>query len=302
MYARPPRTYQYKQNDSPVSVASQYNLHPTQLLNANPGGFPFSTGQQINIPPVTTAIPGQTFNYAVAGEGSTVDHRKYTAPTVYQTSHPWANMPNYAPPAVPSGMYNGTPNMAQPLNTPPGGMYVGQGTYLPGQGASFGMSTPNTPVVGGYQGMTPGNSSSFQTIKDRLAGMTPEQAEAELATLTPSLRDAVTNQINGVSSDGSVTNALGTGSEEFMNTKFMKKNLEQGTAFENQLRWDPDRKKYVQIGKLIAEGRLNPRDKNARLSRRKRGGGGGQGGGQQGNDPNARLTGFGLVNFNIGGG
>jgi hypothetical protein len=70
---------------------------------------------------------------------------------------------------------------------------------------------------------------------------------------------------------GMVQTPIGTGSEEFMNTKFMQQNIANGTPFEKQLRWDPDRNKFVQIGKLINEGRLNV--KTGRLGRKKRRGG-----------------------------
>jgi hypothetical protein len=44
------QTYQYKPGDSPLTVSSQFNVTPQQLLQANAGGFPFSTGQTIQIP------------------------------------------------------------------------------------------------------------------------------------------------------------------------------------------------------------------------------------------------------------
>ena len=42
--------YIYQENDSPLIVAEQNGITPQNLFNANPGGFPFVTGQQINIP------------------------------------------------------------------------------------------------------------------------------------------------------------------------------------------------------------------------------------------------------------
>lgn len=42
--------YQYQANDTPVSVANQYGITPQQLIEANPGGYPFSQGQSINLP------------------------------------------------------------------------------------------------------------------------------------------------------------------------------------------------------------------------------------------------------------
>src|SRR5690349_2336246 len=42
--------YKYQTNDSPLTVAQQNGISPQQLIDANPGGYPFSTGQNINIP------------------------------------------------------------------------------------------------------------------------------------------------------------------------------------------------------------------------------------------------------------
>lgn len=46
--------YQYQGQDSPLTVATQYGISPQQLISANPGGYPFSTGQTINIPQLGT--------------------------------------------------------------------------------------------------------------------------------------------------------------------------------------------------------------------------------------------------------
>lgn len=74
---------------------------------------------------------------------------------------------------------------------------------------------------------------------------------------------------------GTTTTEAGTGrtiaDTEFTQTGFYQKYQEQGTSFENQLRWDPERKQYVKIGRLIAEGRLDVRDSRARLKHSRRG-------------------------------
>lgn len=54
------KTYQYKSGDDPVDLAKRFAISPQQLLDANPGGAPFATGQTLNIPytfnsPVTTS-------------------------------------------------------------------------------------------------------------------------------------------------------------------------------------------------------------------------------------------------------
>lgn len=50
--------------------------------------------------------------------------------------------------------------------------------------------------------------------------------------------------------------------------------VQQEQAFLNAKRWDPERKKYVKIGQLIKEGRLDVKDRRARLQRSKGGNGG----------------------------
>jgi hypothetical protein len=42
--------YRYQAGDDPVQIAAQNNITPAQLLEANPGGYPFATGQNINLP------------------------------------------------------------------------------------------------------------------------------------------------------------------------------------------------------------------------------------------------------------
>ena len=45
-----PFVYRYRPEDDPTTVATQFGITPSQLIQANPGGFPFSTGQTINVP------------------------------------------------------------------------------------------------------------------------------------------------------------------------------------------------------------------------------------------------------------
>lgn len=52
---------------------------------------------------------------------------------------------------------------------------------------------------------------------------------------------------------GQVTTAAGTGSAEFMGTGFMQQNAANNVEFENQLRWDPIKKKYRKIGQIQSD-------------------------------------------------
>lgn len=44
------KTYQYQTGDSPATLAQQFQTTPQELINANPGGYPFTNGQTINVP------------------------------------------------------------------------------------------------------------------------------------------------------------------------------------------------------------------------------------------------------------
>jgi hypothetical protein len=51
-----PGVYQYQvgTNDDAVTLAEQNGVTPAELIAANPGGFPLSVGQTVNIPPART--------------------------------------------------------------------------------------------------------------------------------------------------------------------------------------------------------------------------------------------------------
>jgi hypothetical protein len=57
------QTYQYQATDNPADLATKLGTSPQQLLNANPGGYPFDTGQTINVP----AEYGKPLQYAAYG-------------------------------------------------------------------------------------------------------------------------------------------------------------------------------------------------------------------------------------------
>lgn len=61
----PTTPYIYKPGDNPLDLSNQYGLTPNQLIQANPGGYPFSVGQRINLPyqysaPIGPALPNIT--------------------------------------------------------------------------------------------------------------------------------------------------------------------------------------------------------------------------------------------------
>src|SRR5688572_12797605 len=159
------RPYQYQPGDSPLTVANQFNLQPQQIISANPGGYPFSAGQTINIPSAAVNPYAPT----LAAQGT-------SQPRPAQQATGIAGLAIRSRPVAP-GTYNGTPNMAQPLpvsgaNQP----YWMNATNRPST------PVPGVGVQGGYQGLTPGSSTSFESIYNRLSTLTPEEANAQLAT------------------------------------------------------------------------------------------------------------------------
>lgn len=63
-------------------------------------------------------------------------------------------------------------------------------------------------------------------------------------------------------------------SADFMNTKFMQYNTANGIGFYDQLRWDPSTKKYVKIGDLLRQGKLDIRTGKDIVRKKHKGGGG----------------------------
>jgi hypothetical protein len=119
-----PNPYKYQSNDSPLTVASQNGLTPQQLIDANPGGYPFVTGQTINIPQVP-----QTPNFAGVNNANPFQYKP--TPTVLpydadlakvgQSVASWFNGQNTGrPPGVagPVGPGANHPAYPQPQYTP----------------------------------------------------------------------------------------------------------------------------------------------------------------------------------------
>src|SRR5258706_14433365 len=49
-YPNQPQTYQYQNSDQLLNYLGQQGVSHQQVLNTNPGGYPFSVGQTIKIP------------------------------------------------------------------------------------------------------------------------------------------------------------------------------------------------------------------------------------------------------------
>lgn len=112
------------------------------------------------------------------------------------------------------------------------------------------MIDPNTGLP-----MTPQTFASLGYVQNPTTGMYEKGAENTPTANTPS----------------TPLSAAQGGDTDYARTKSAQYYAAQGTAFTEQKRWDPDRRRYVKIGQLIREGRLDVRDKRARLRSPRRG-------------------------------
>jgi hypothetical protein len=208
---RPPKNqiYQYRDNDSPVTVASQFGITPQALISANPGGTPFSTGQSINVPlqygapigpqpfigpqpaPFNQRPPSGYGPGAVPGSAPTVGF----TPTGYNTDDSWFRTTQQAAQA----------NAAQ--------IRLNQGVQAPTTQQQLQGATPGTLGQGDFYGYE---------------------------------RDPETGRSVRVVKNSSNANFL------------------------SELRWDPQARRYVSIGRLLKQGKLDLKGNWRRQSRRQR--------------------------------
>ncbi len=104
---RRPTSYQYKPGDNLSNLSNQYGVTEQQILQANPGGFPFSTGQVISIPShlpglnATSNLQNQPLQPAAQGYG--LGPPRMTQPYAYAAS-PAGTLPTLNPAAFAGGL------------------------------------------------------------------------------------------------------------------------------------------------------------------------------------------------------
>lgn len=202
-----PTPYLYKPEDSPLTVANQFGITPNQLLTANPGGYPFSQGQQINIP----------------------------AANPYQYSAPIGPQP-------PTLLQQ---RMAQPVTTPPVSRL---GTpYGPNYRAQ---PSINPPPSGAY-----GTDDSWYAPAAPAAGTTPQTPGGTTSPVAPTLAGG---DFYGYERDP----------ETGRSVRVIKNSA--SSNFLNELRWDPQRRRYVSIGRLLKQGKLDLKGNWRKQSNRQR--------------------------------
>ena len=218
-----PTTYQYQATDSPQQIASQFGVTTPQLLQANPGGYPFSTGQTIKIPnvpsPMVYGPPKPPVAAANTPYSQLAAQQPYKAigsglPSQRSQNADSARLNAQAQAVINNQVANGIPPMMVPANTP----IINPQTGRP--------ATADDMAASGYTFDPRSNSWRFNQ-------------NTGLAQLAPP---------NG----GSPTAPNG-GNSDFMNTKFMQQYAANDTDFYNQKRWDPTTKKFQKIGEIAGE-------------------------------------------------
>jgi hypothetical protein len=206
--------YVYRVDDSPISLAERFNLPPNALLDANPGAFPASVGQVINIP--------QAYQYnAPATTGPNV----LTSPNSPTGSFLGGNPYNRT---VNTG-YSAIAPTPSPAAQPPAG-------YGPNAAQTF--TTPRVlPNDSWYR--TPAQAASEQTAAQNIQA-------------------------------GGITPNTDPGNTDYSNTRAAQQYAAAGTSFVNQMRWDPQAKKFVSIGRLLKQGKLDLKGNWRKTSRRQR--------------------------------
>lgn len=202
--------YQYGEGDDPIGVANQFGITPTQLLQANPGGSPFTTGQQIVIPQFQYSAP-------IGPQPATLLQQR----------------------------------MAQPVQPAYDVSQRGRGTnanqsLLDMRGRGYGQASPvdqlNAMRGRGY-GQTNTLSPETGIWEDPAAPTTPNTANGDFYGYE---RDPETGRSVRVIKNAASANFL------------------------KELRWDPQARRYVSIGRLLRQGKLDLKGNWHKTSKRQK--------------------------------
>ena len=282
-----PIPYQYKVNDTPLSVANQYGISPQELINANPGGYPFSTGQNLNVPqPITfkqalhTKIQG--IGAAIANEFNSYDPSQYKTPLEAKYAGVYPERPAYlqarntmgqsfameaynnpvigasGQPIGLHGAFGQSPYLSQPQP-----QYVPNNYNVDQRGRGYGPTSPaatnsiyggaGVPPVG--YGPQPNAYAPGTGVYDPL-GVSYSQLPRPGFAALPQLP--------------SETNPTAVSAGDYANTKAAQFYDANNVPLMRQLRFDPQTKKMVPIGKLIRQGKLDLQGNWHKTSRRQR--------------------------------
>ena len=247
-YANNP--YQIQQGDTFETIASKNNTTAAALQAANNGmAVPPPKGSFIDIPKLAQAQ---------------ADYYNHPAPA--QLS-PDQHMQQLIRQGVPSGIaamvVRAQADHAAATSANPG-MFRDRGVPLDFYDVVKDIqNSPDAPTN------VPANVLSALTINGQAA--TPQAMIDNGYTFNQATQSWVLG--GSQAAQGQVTTGAGTGSAEFMNTRFMQRYAALGTPFLQQKRWDPSTRKFVSIGKLIKQGKLDLQGHTHR-GKKKHGGGG----------------------------
>lgn len=218
-----PNPYLYKPQDTPLTVANQFGVTPNQLLAANPGGYPFSTGQAIQIP----------------------------AANPYQYSAPIGPQPAPGPAGSPPAGYG--PNAFAPA---PQNRMVNDPK-----------ETRSAPATVGNFGFSP--TAGMRNILYRLAqGEDVNMPEAQRTAVESFLTGGAPQPAFDPSQPGGGFAPAPADNSDYANTRAARYYAAAGTPFLQQRRWDPQARRYVSIGRLLRQGKLDLQGNWHKRSRR----------------------------------
>ncbi len=264
-----PEPYQYKfgPGDNPLTVAEQFQTTPQALIQANPGGYPFATGQMINVPQAPQAV--------------------------YQYKQPIGPQPA---PTTPTSLINqGVPPSVVNSMIPPANPYdpsvspwpiMGNGRFEDGSLVPTGFGR-NTPQNRGIHGLEYFQEVLGQTQAGISAGKAPNNVPASMLNAlgaTPESMAAAgyTRREDGTWTLGGATSTTGSGQalasgdfygyerdpETGRSVRVIKNSA--SASLMNEMRWDPQARRYVSVGRLIKQGKLDLKGGWHKQSRRQR--------------------------------
>jgi hypothetical protein len=224
--------YTYRPDDDPITLAQRFNLPPNALIDANPGGYPFQTGQTINIP--------QTYEYrAPATTGPNVLVSPNSPTGSFLGGNPYDRTVNTgysatggATPSSPLDPRSRSTNMNQSL--------------MDMRGRGYGQPDA-ADRINDMRGRGYGQTSALPTQtgywQDPAGGTTPALAEGDFYGYE---RDPETGRSVRVIKNAATDNFL------------------------KELRWDPQARKYVSIARLLKQGKLDLKGNWNKTSKRQR--------------------------------
>ena len=223
--------YQITQGDTFEALAKKNNMGVDQIQAANGGMMvPPPKGSFINIPQIAQA-QADYYNHPAAAQLSPDQHMQQL-------------ISQGVPPGIAAMVARAQAEHA--AKTPAGA------------GANY-FNTGLAEMVANIQNSTEAPTNVPAQILSQLTingvPATPQSMQANGYEFNQATQSWVLK--GSQAAQGMLTTGAGTGSAEFMNTGFMQRYAALGTPFLNQKRWDPSTKKFVSIGKLIRQGKLD---------------------------------------------